>query len=241
MPIGTFSPNKVKTHCNIIRLKKGGENFEVVLKDPDKALELRAGKPVEIRDILETPKIFVDANTGEAQTTAKLTQWLGTADIHEAVRIIVQKGDLAFTQEQRQKMFEAKKKKIVEFIHMNASDPKTGLPHPIQRIEFAMEQAKVHIDPYQTAEAQLEPIIKQLRAILPISLEKFKIQVLIPAKYSSTAYSPIKHKFDLQREVWKDDGSVEFVMEGPAGIKPDVFNLINKLTAGEAVIEELKK
>ena len=53
MPVsGTYAPIKEKTHYCIIRLKKGGENFEVVLKDPDKALELRGGKPVEIRDIL---------------------------------------------------------------------------------------------------------------------------------------------------------------------------------------------
>ncbi|MFH0868783.1 MAG: ribosome assembly factor SBDS [archaeon] len=241
MPIGTFSPNKEKTHYNIIRLKKGGESFEIVLKDADKALEFRHGKLVDMRDILETPKIFVDANTGEAQGAAKLTQWLGTTDIHEAAKIIVLKGELAFTQEQRKKMFEAKKKKIIEYIHMNASDPKTGMPHPITRIEMAMEQARVQIDPYQPAEAQIEPIIKQLRAILPISFEKFRIRVTIPAKYSSTAYSPIKHKFALENERWKDDGAVEFVIEGPAGVKPDVFTLINKLTTGEATIEDLKK
>lgn len=241
MPIGTFSPNKEKTSYNTIRLKKGGENFEIVLKDPDKALEFRQGKPIDVRDVLEIPKIFVDANKGEVQSAAKMTQWLGTSDLNEAVKIIIKTGELAFTQEQRKKMFEVKKKKIVDYIHMNASDPKTGLPHPIQRIELAMEQAKVHIDPYQPAEAQIETIIKQLRAIIPISMEKFKIRVLIPAKYSSTAYSPIKHKFTLQNEDWKNDGSVEFVIEGPAGIKPDIFSLINKLTAGEAVIEELKK
>lgn len=241
MPIGTFAPIREKASYNTIKLKKGGEVFEIVLKDADKALELRHGKPVDIREIVEIPKIFVDANKGETQSTAKIQQWLGTADINEATRIIVMKGELSFTQEQRKKIFDIKKKKIIDFIHMNASDPKTGLPHPVQRIELAMEQAKVQIDPYQPAEAQVENIIKQLRVILPINMEKFKIRVLIPAKYSSSAYSAIKNKFTLQNEDWKNDGAVEFVIEGPAGIKPDVFNLINKLTIGEAVIEELKK
>jgi ribosome maturation protein SDO1 len=240
MPIGTFAPTKEKVSFNLAKMKKGGENFEVVLKDPDKALELRQGKAVEIRDILEAPKVFSDVQKGEIAAPSKMTQWLGTSDPFEAAKIIITKGELALTQEQRKKMFEIKKKKIVEYIHMNASDPKTGLPHPVQRIELAMEQTKVQIDPYQAAEAQIEPIIKQLRAILPISMEKFKLKVLLPAKYSGTAYSAVKNKFAMHQEDWKNDGSVEFVIEGPAGVKPDILNLINKLTSGEATITDVK-
>jgi|SRR3989344_3241618 len=241
MTIGTYAPTKEKVSFNLAKIKKGGENFEIIIKDTDKALEFRQGKQIDLRDILETPKVFSDVQKGEIASSAKMLQWLGTSDSSEVAKIILTKGELALTQEQRKKMFEVKRKKIIEYVHMNASDPKTGLPHPIQRIELAMEQVKVQIDPYQPAEAQIEPIIKQLRAILPISMEKFKIRVLIPAKYSSSAYSTIKSKFVLQNEDWKNDGSVEFVINGPAGIKPDAFNLINKLTSGEAEIEDVKK
>ena len=240
MPIRAYTPNKERISFNLAKMKKGGENFEVVLKDPDKALELRQGKAVDIRDILEMPKVFSDVQKGEIAAPSKMIQWLGTSDPYEAAKVIITKGELALTQEHRKKLFEAKKKKIIEYVHMNASDPKTGLPHPVQRIELAMEQAKVQIDPYQPAEAQIEPIIKQLRFILPISMEKFKIRVLIPATYSGTAYSAVKNKFTLHNEDWKNDGSVEFTIEGPAGIKPDALNLINKLTSGEATITEAK-
>jgi len=240
MPAGTYAPNKEKISFNIAHIKKGGENFEIVLKDPDKAMEIRHGKPIDVREVLEIPKIFVDVNKGEVQSAAKMKQWLGTEDPYEAAKIILIKGELALTQEQRKKMFEVKKKKIIEYIHMNASDPKTGLPHPVQRIELAMEQVKVQIDPYQPAEMQIEKIIQQLRPILPISFEKAKIKVKIPAQYSASAYSTIKHKFALQSENWLDDGAVEFTVEIPAGVKADFYSLVNKLTSGEAVIEEQK-
>lgn len=245
MPDGRGSHTfiKEKITFNLARIKKGGEHFEVVLKDTDKALEYRRGKEVDIKDILETPQVWKDANKGEQQSSQNLQKWIGSSDPLEAAKIILRHKDteISLTQEMRKKYFEAKKKKIIDYIHANACDPKTGLPHPVQRIELAMEQAKIHIDPYQPAEAQIEKIIQQLRPVIPISFEKAKIKVLIPAKYSGTAHSTIKNKFALQNENWKDDGSVSFEVEIAAGIKADFFSLVNKLTQGEATIEEVKK
>lgn len=123
---------------------------------------------------------------------------------------------------------------------MNAADPKTGLPHPLQRLELAMEQAKVQIDPYTPAEAQVDKIISELRPILPLKFEKVRIRITIPAKYAGSAYATLKKKYELKGEQWLNDGSVQFEMQTPAGLKLDIFNIINKLTSGEAQIEELK-
>jgi ribosome maturation protein SDO1 len=103
-----------------------------------------------------------------------------------------------------------------------------------------MEQARVQIDAYQPAEMQIENIIKQLRAALPLSFEKAKFTVQLPAKHAGTAYSTLKKKYNLQDEEWQNDGSVKFKMECPAGLKTELWTFINKLTAGEAIIEEKK-
>lgn len=231
---------KEKISINTARLKKGGENFEIIIKNPDKALEFKRGLDVDIRDIIEIDRIFKDAKKGEKQSAELMKHWLGTDDPVEAAKIILLKGELNLTAEQRKKMFEAKKKKLIDYIHMNAFDPKTGLPHPIQRIELAMEQAKVQIDAYTPIEAQLDKIISQLRAVIPLSFEKMKIKVTIPAKYAGAGYGNLKSKYNLKNEEWLNDGSVRFEIEAPAGLKPDILNLINKLTNGEAIIEDLK-
>ena len=231
---------KERISINIARLKKGGENFEIVIRDPDKALEFRQGKEVDMRDILEIDRIFKDAKKGEAQSESAMRQWLGTDDPIEAAKIILRKGDLHLTAEQRKRMFEAKKKKLIDYIHINAADPKTGLPHPVQRIELAMQQAKVQIDPYTPIEAQMQKIIEQLQPVLPLSFEKAKLKITIPAKYAGPAYGHLKSKYELKNEEWKNDGSVCFEIEVPAGLKSDIFSVVNKLTNGEAVIEEIK-
>ncbi|MGC8885216.1 MAG: ribosome assembly factor SBDS [Candidatus Nanoarchaeia archaeon] len=230
-----------KVSFNIARLKKGGENFEIVLKDPDKALEFRQGKEIDPREFLETYDVWKDAKKGEKQSSAKMLQWLGTEDPIEAAKIILRKGELSLTEEQRKRFYELKRKKIIEYIHQNAADPRTGLPHPIQRIELAMEQAKVHIDAYQPAEAQLESVIKQLQSVLPLSFEKARFTVYLPARHTGSAYSALKKKYSLFDEEWQNDGSVKFKMECPAGLKTEIWSFINKLTSGEAIIEEVKK
>ncbi|MBS3064316.1 MAG: ribosome assembly factor SBDS [DPANN group archaeon] len=225
---------------SIAKIKKGGETFEIVLRDPDLALEFRLGKDANLRDILETPKIFSDAKRGEHASPANMEKWLGTSDEKEVAKIILKKGELSLTQEQRKRMFDAKKSKIIDYIQTNASDPKTKLPHPRIRIENAMAQAKVQIDAYKSAEEQLDKIIESLRVILPISLEKAKLKVIIPAKYSGSAYSALKGKYKFTSEKWNNDGSVEIKVEIPAGLKTDFFNLANGLTAGDVIIEDEK-
>jgi len=236
----TYSPNKEKISFNIAHITKGGERFEIVLKNPDLALEFRQGKEIDPRDFLESFEVWADAKKGEKQSAGKMKQWLGTDDPIEAAKVILRKGELHLTEEQRKRMFEVKRTKIIQYIHQNASDPRTGAPHPIQRIELAMEQAKVQIDAYQPAEAQIEAVIKQLRPIMPLSFEKAKFTVHLPVQYASSAYSTLKKKYALQNEEWQNDGSVKFMIECPAGLKTEIWALINKLTAGSAVIEEKK-
>src|SRR3989338_4157965 len=178
----------------IAKIKKGGVIFEIVLKDSDLALKFRAGKDLDLKDILETPKIFSDAKRGELAAHTDMKKWLGTDNEKEVATIILRKGELSLTQEQRKQMFDAKKSKIIDYIQVNAADPKTKLPHPRIRIENAMQQAKVQIDAYKSVEEQLDGIIESLRAILPISLEKVKLIITIPAKYAGSAYSALKGK-----------------------------------------------
>ena len=60
----------------------------------------------------------------------------------------------------------------MEIIHRNGVDPKTKLPHPIQRLENAFEEAKIKIDERRSAEDQVKEILDKLRPVLPISFEK---------------------------------------------------------------------
>ncbi len=73
----------------------------------------------------------------------------GTTDPLKVADMILKRGTLQLTTEQRRKMVEDKRRQIIDFISRQAVDPKTNLPHPPMRIENAMEQIRYPIDPYK--------------------------------------------------------------------------------------------
>lgn len=228
--------DKEKISLNIARLKKNGENFEIVLEDPKAALELKEGKDIDIRDILRSEEVFKDAKKGLLASTNEMKEIFEEEKPLEIAKIIIRDGELQLTSEIRKEMYENKRKRIIEYIHMNAIDPKTNSPHPVKRIELAMEQAKIKIDPYDTLKFQIKKILPELRTIIPLSIEKTKLLVTVPRKYAAKTYSVLKGKYDLSKEKWNNDGSVDFEIEAQPGLKPEIINILNKLTNGEAEI-----
>ncbi len=238
----TFAPMyyvKERLSLNLARLKKGGEKFEIILKDPEKAIELREGKQVDVRDILQSEEVFEDAKKAKFASDSSLRKVFNTEDKLKIAEQIIRKGEVNLTEEYRKKLYEQKKRRIIEYIHQNAINPKTNLPHPVKRIELAFEQAKIRIDPSDTVGWQVDKIIPKLQPILPLSLSRMHLKVRISAKYAGPAYGALKGKYNLIKERWGDDGSVEFEAIGSAGLKPSVINLINKLTNGEAEIKDV--
>lgn len=222
--------SKEKVHFNLARLKAGGENFEVVIH-PDKAMAFRSGQ-ADIRDVLVYDHIFADAKKGLAASEHIMKNVFKTSDGVEVAKQIIQKGEIQFTAEYRAGLREAKRKAIIEIIHRAAVDPRTGFPHPPNRIEAALEEAKVRIDEHQKAEEQIHGIVKQLMPILPIKFEVRQIEFHIPAQYAAKSYSILKGFGSLQKDSWQNDGSLLAVVEIPAGLQQDLFSELNKLTRG---------
>lgn len=234
-------PQKERVYIDIVRLKKGGLNFEVALSDPDAALKLRKGDTtINIRDVLQAPDIFSDAKKGERASEAEMKKLFRTEDRQEIAKIIIITGDFHLTEEQKRKIIDQKKNKIIDYIFTNAVDPKTRLPHPKQRIELAMEQIKYNISMYESVTSQTDEIVKKLLPILPLSFEKSLLRISIPQPYASKLYSNLKSNYECKNEAWNNDGSVMVELELQAGKKQAVFDLVNKITKGEAHITETR-
>lgn len=214
----------------IAKLKKEGKNFEILV-DCDKALELRKGKVVSIDDVIAVDNIFKDVKKGEKASENDLKSIFGSADVREVSKIIIKDGVVQLTREHLAREREEKRKQIVNIIHRNAVDPKTGIPHPPQRIESAMEEAKIRIDENKSAENQIEEILKKLQMLIPIKFEKKKVQVVIPAKYAGQCYSILK-SYNASEE-WMTNGNLRGVVELPAGIVDEFFGKLNSICHGE--------
>jgi len=224
----------------IARYKRDGECFEILV-DCDKALAYRGGKLKNLADVLASKEIFKDVKKGLRAAAHETKRIFKTEDEGSIAEIILKKGEIQITAEHRNTLREEKRKQIVQFIHQHAVDAKTGLPHPVQRIEKCMEQVKVKIDEFHPVEAQVQEVITQLRPLIPIKLEVRELELHIPTKYASAAFSQVKRRAKVLREQWQTDGSLKAVIEIPAGIQEGIEEELNKITRGEVDITLLSK
>jgi len=222
----------------IARLEAKGNRFEVLV-DPDNALAYKKSGNIDIRDVLVGYVIFEDAHRGKKAPEERLKATFETDDVFKIASIIIKDGEVQLTSEQRRKMIEEKRKRIIDILVRNCMNPQTGLPHPPARIEAAIEQAKVSINPFRDAKEQAKEIVEALKPILPIRMETTRIAVKIPAPYSAKAYSAVERFGTISQDEWGKDGSWICVVEIPAGLRIEFMERVNEFTKGKAQVKTL--
>ena len=225
--------------ATLVRYSFEGEKFEILVK-PDPALDYKLGKKKDISSVLISDEIYTDYGKGTKPSTEKLLTAFKTDDKTEIAQIMFEKGDLNLTTDQRRKMVEQKRKQIVEFIAKTYVDPKTHLPHPPLRIELAMKDGRVSIDPQKNVEVQVNDIVDKLRSIIALKSENLQLEITIPAQYASQSYSVLKSVGSLKKEEWQNNGSLKAILEIPAGARPNVIDRLGSITKGSATVEVMK-
>ncbi|MEF8879859.1 MAG: ribosome assembly factor SBDS [Candidatus Thermoplasmatota archaeon] len=223
----------------IARLSRQGEHFEVLV-DPYAAADLIDGKDIDVIKNLAIDEVFKDAKKGMHASEETLEEAFGTKDVEEIAKKIIVKGDIQLTTEQRHKMQDDKRKRIVEYITKNAMDPKSQSPHPRQRIERAMKEANIHVDPFKPVREQVKETIEAIRSIIPISMEQVRVSVKIPPEYTGKAYGVVRKMGNLEREEWQSDGSWIGIIRIPAGMQNKLYEKLNNLTKGDVSTKILK-
>jgi ribosome maturation protein SDO1 len=226
----------------VCRMKRGEEEFEILV-DPDKALSFKKGKDVNLDDVLAVVGVYHDAKKGEGARIPDedLQKNFGSTDPRKISKIILEKGEMQFTTDQRRRFVQEKTKEIANIISRRAINPQTNLPHPPKRILNSMEQAGVKVDPFLDASSQVDNIVKDLKVILPIKFESVKVQVRIPPQYAGRAYSELKRLFNDTAERWLDDGSLQLIITIPAGLEAELLEKVGALTKGNFTSREIER
>jgi ribosome maturation protein SDO1 len=221
----------------VARIVLDGDKFELLVK-PDPALEYKMGKRSDISGALVSDEIYSDANKGSRASSEKMMKHFKTTDSADVAKQILARGELNLTTDQRRKMVEEKKRQIVQFINRSFVDPKTHLPHPVVRIEAAMEEVRVPIDPFKKGEDQAKTLVDALRKILPLRSETAKLTVTVPPQFAAQSYSVLKSTGDLRSEEWLADGSLKAVLDMNASIRGQFLDRLGAVTKGSAQVRE---
>ncbi|HEX5519611.1 MAG TPA: ribosome assembly factor SBDS [Candidatus Nitrosocosmicus sp.] len=221
----------------IVKLILGNDKFEILVK-PDHALEYKLGKRTDLSTVLISDEIYSDASKGSRVSAEKLNKYFKTTNSNEIIKQILSKGELNLTTDQRRKMVEEKRKQIIQYINKNYVDPKTKLPHPVQRIENGLENIRVVIDPFKKAEDQIKTVVDSLRKVLPLASEMLQLTITIPKSFASNSINFIKSSGSVVSEQWLSDGSLKVKIDVNAGIRGNFLDRLGSLTKGSAQVKE---
>ncbi|NLT37557.1 MAG: ribosome assembly factor SBDS [Methanomassiliicoccus sp.] len=223
----------------VARLESHGETFEILI-DPKVVNHIREGKEVDLAEHMVIDEVFRNAHKGTRPEEKKLQEVFGSTDPLLVARQIILKGEVQLTTQQRKEMQESKRKRIVAEIARNAINPQTSAPHPPARIEAAMEEARVHVDPFKSAESQIENVLKALRPLLPIRFDKVRIAVKLTGDQYGRCYDYIAQSGKITRDEWQSNGNWIGIVELPAGMRDDFLGKLAERTKGDVETKILK-
>ena len=232
-----FYPSKMISldDAVVARIKKHGHTFEIYV-DPDLALSYKSGEQVDLSEILAAENIFKDAGAAEKASEEALTESFGSTEFSFVADVILKKGELHLTTEQRKKLTEDRHRQVIDLIARNSINPQTKTPHPPARIEAAMEEAKVRVVYENPAKAQVDDILRAINPLLPIKFEKVQVALKIPAQYAAKLYSTL-HEFGVvKKEEWVKDEQF-CLLEIPGGMQDALYKSVNKIAHGEVDIK----
>lgn len=151
----------------IVKYQKGKHSFKVVCH-PGAVLQYREGK-LGFGKVLQLDIVFTNVVRGDRASAADLSAVFGpNFKEDEILKTIVEEGEIEYSASERRKFMDDKTNEIVYYIHKNWIDPKTKLPHPIDRIKNAISSSKkkIIIDLKKDSKKQAESIVKKLQGTI---------------------------------------------------------------------------
>jgi ribosome maturation protein SDO1 len=185
--------------------------------------------------------LFSTASGGDGPPENALEDVFGTTDPMAIIPEVIERGEIQITAEQRREMQEQKRKQLINRITRNAVNPQMDdAPHPPERIESALEETDFRVDPMEPVENQVDDALDALRPVIPIRFDTVTVAVQLPADHAGSGQAKVREFGDLEREEWQPDGSWIGVVEFPAGMQNDFYDLVNEVSSGTAETQIIK-
>ena len=103
-----------------------------------------------------------------------------------------------------------------------------------------MKQIHFSIDQLKSVEEQSKEIIKLLRPIIPLKMEKISVEIHVPPEHASKVYGTVKGFGTLKKDQWLGDGSWSAIVEMSAGTYVPLLDKLGKITKGNIQAKMIK-
>eukprot|EP01055_Gregarina_sp_Pseudo9_P005519 Gregarina_sp_Pseudo_9__5518@NODE_71_length_4599_cov_21_528728_g65_i0_p1_GENE_NODE_71_length_4599_cov_21_528728_g65_i0NODE_71_length_4599_cov_21_528728_g65_i0_p1_ORF_typecomplete_len525_score209_64SBDS/PF01172_18/1_6e28SBDS/PF01172_18/7_8e02SBDS_C/PF09377_10/5_2e06Caldesmon/PF02029_15/1_1e05CDC27/PF09507_10/0_0071Borrelia_P83/PF05262_11/0_032AAA_23/PF13476_6/0_099DUF2459/PF09601_10/6_8e03DUF2459/PF09601_10/0_18Hamartin/PF04388_12/0_19AspBHydro_N/PF05279_11/5_3DUF4407/PF14362_6/9_3_NODE_71_length_ len=156
------------TNVAVVRLRQAGQRFEIACY-PNKVRDWRAGIEKDVREVLQSHRIFVNVGKGEFARDGDLQACFGTNDIDKVSAVILNRGDVQLSARERQLVRDGFVKEVCSLTAERLVSLKTGLPLTPAMVENTAKQLRV-LPKFKegiTSKAACARLIARLTAKLP--------------------------------------------------------------------------
>lgn len=222
-----------------IKVRYSGDKDFQILVEPELARKAKLeGEDIDIQRLLFVQEVFTDVEAGERASVDELDDEFGTEQVMEAAEEIFETGDMQLTTDQKAEIRADKRKQVIDMIARRAQDPKTGNPHPPQRVENALEEAGFHMEWNSDVEEKFKEAVDAIRPIIPVSLEEKTVAVRIPIDVAGKAYDKLQNVADVEEEEWGENYFMA-KMTLPAGVLSELMEEVQEIAKGKAEVREI--
>eukprot|EP01123_Difflugia_compressa_P008180 TRINITY_DN237_c1_g1_i1.p1 TRINITY_DN237_c1_g1~~TRINITY_DN237_c1_g1_i1.p1 ORF type:complete len:281 (+),score=74.09 TRINITY_DN237_c1_g1_i1:363-1205(+) len=215
----------------VVRYKQGKTTFEVGCK-VGAVLRYRK-EQISFDQVLQSEEIWKDIKKGDRSNAEELKAAFGIDNPKEIAKLIVDKGEVQLTDGERKDILEKKRNEIINYIHKYYIDPKTKTMIPVARIDNALTEIKVRIDPDQSTEKQVQEILKKLPGVLTLKRAEITGAISSTHQHLSQVTGVLKkYNVAIQSESYSSQGCTYFVSMVP-GDYDKIFADLNSVTKGD--------
>jgi ribosome maturation protein SDO1 len=167
--------SKVKlTNVAVVKLQKGSKRFEIACYR-NKVLNYRQGIETDLSEVLQTDRIFTNAQKGEFANQKDLSAVFGTTDQATICQFILQNGHVQVSDLERSQQSAAMLRSIATQLSETCISPKDGRSYTLSQIQHAMKEAEYAVHPTRSLKKQTMDCLKKMQAVLPIVRAKMEL------------------------------------------------------------------
>jgi len=222
----------------VVRLKRGGKRFEIACYR-NKVNEYRKKITTDLDEVLQSKIIFSNMSKAIAANKSDLKKCFNTTDENKIILMILDKGDIQVSGEEREKELDTLFKDIATVVAEKCVNPETQRPLTVGLVQKAMKEIHFSVNPAKSAKSQALQVIKLLtqKGDFPIARAQMRLKFLLPvsdAKDIKEKLAPHIGKMELEETT---DEHVEIVVT----IDPSSYRTVDQIVRkdGKGSIEML--
>jgi len=211
---------KTLTNIAIVRLKIGGKRFELACY-PNKVEEWKRGIETNIREVIQTNEIFDNVSRGVTVNPIDLSNIFNTEDKEEVIRVILERGEIQVSEQERKNNYDNIFKDIATIIIEKCVNSETGQSLSRGVVESAMRQIHYSVKKDKSAKQQALQVIKLLQEseIIPIERAKMRLQFLTTSTKLEEVKESLKDLITIENEKIEEGNAIIIALSIPSNYR----------------------